>query len=237
MTFKCLLGFHNWRNNCEQCSICGKKRKNQHNWVGCSCSLCDQRRAIHHDWTKDCEMCSICGKTKNEQHDWSKNCERCYKCGKASENHHDWNGCKCLRCETNRDFHHDWSTIYKCSICGKKLSQQIFECNDIERKEHFQRVLLKMDVYEKSDIYPDHSRFSFSSSIDLTLSSFKSLFSSKLSKSDGQVDFNVLFGKKKVEFRRTYYTKFGYSSITAFYIYRMGTDEYLLVDYYNDSTT
>jgi len=101
MNLKCKLGFHNWSNDCEKCSICGKSRKKNHNW------------------SHDCEKCSICGQTREREHYWSNNCEKCAVCGKTRDNYHKWSGCRCLVCLTIRDEHHVWQSCI-CSKCGKE---------------------------------------------------------------------------------------------------------------------
>lgn len=89
-----------------------------HEWNGCTCVLCGQRRNEHHDTSKDCMRCSICGKiVVTNRHDWSKDCEICSKCGKTRDNAHEWDGCKCIKCGKTRDERHDWSE--NCEICCK----------------------------------------------------------------------------------------------------------------------
>lgn len=125
MSLKCKLGFHNWSNNCEKCSDCGKERKTQHDWsIDCEkCAKCGFLRKNHHDWDKNCEKCSICKKECKNQHDWNADCEKCTKCNKTRKNQHDWNkDCeKCEKCGKIRKNKHDWSKdCQKCSICETK---------------------------------------------------------------------------------------------------------------------
>jgi uncharacterized protein (TIGR02145 family) len=83
MAIRCSLGFHDWKKNCEKCSICGQIRQNHHDWsADCEkCSKCGKTRKNQHEWKDDCEKCSQCNKTRNNQHNWSKNCSRCSVCG------------------------------------------------------------------------------------------------------------------------------------------------------------
>jgi hypothetical protein len=37
---------------------------NDHQWLGCKCTVCGKTRDEGHDWSKDCEICSICGKIR-----------------------------------------------------------------------------------------------------------------------------------------------------------------------------
>lgn len=78
MSIKCILGYHNWTNNCEKCIQCGTTRASAHAWNGCKCSTCGQARDKNHNWLSDCEKCATCGKTRTGAHTWSG--RKCLKC-------------------------------------------------------------------------------------------------------------------------------------------------------------
>jgi uncharacterized protein (TIGR02145 family) len=59
---------HNWSNDCETCSICGRKWTDHHKWDGCVCTVCKKTRDEFHNWEKDCETCSRCGKKRVDAH-------------------------------------------------------------------------------------------------------------------------------------------------------------------------
>jgi uncharacterized protein (TIGR02145 family) len=73
---------HNWGYDCTQCVRCGKRRAVEHTWNGCKCSSCAQKRDLEHSWTSDCEICSVCGKRGENRHDLSSDCAKCATCGK-----------------------------------------------------------------------------------------------------------------------------------------------------------
>jgi hypothetical protein len=77
MKFSCTLGFHNWAQNCEKCSRCGKTRPGSHAWSGCKCTKCETTRDEGHEWV-GCK-CSTCGRGRNQGHDWKNG--RCARCG------------------------------------------------------------------------------------------------------------------------------------------------------------
>ena len=99
MTFYCKIGLHSWngckctkcskvRNeehdwsrDCDKCSKCGQKRKDQHDWNGCKCNNCGKIRDEQHDWSSDCEECSICSKKRIITHTWDSDLHLCVKCG------------------------------------------------------------------------------------------------------------------------------------------------------------
>jgi hypothetical protein len=115
---------HDWKKDCEKCSVCGMASENEHDWsADCEkCSVCGITRENEHDWSTDCEKCPVCGITKENVHDWSTDCEKCSKCGKTLENQHDWSkDCeKCYICGRTIVRQHDWTTnSEKCSLCGK----------------------------------------------------------------------------------------------------------------------
>jgi hypothetical protein len=65
MNPRCLVGLHNWKENCEQCSRCGKERENIHSWDGCKCTQCGLTRNTKHQWQSD-NICAKCKRTKDE---------------------------------------------------------------------------------------------------------------------------------------------------------------------------
>ena len=90
MNVKCLIGKHDWSEDCEKCSRCGRVRADAHDWSqDCEkCATCGRVRAGAHD--RDCEKCTLCGKAKASAHNWSKDCEKCAVCWKARAGAHDW---------------------------------------------------------------------------------------------------------------------------------------------------
>jgi len=137
MNLKCILGFHRWNGcrcsactktrdenhqwseDCEKCSACGKTRSLIHKWIGCKCIVCYKKRDEGHKWGEDCEKCSTCGKIMSMSHRWS-GC-KCNECGKIRDQNHQWDGCKCLKCGTTRDLEHNWTyncVFKRCSRCG-----------------------------------------------------------------------------------------------------------------------
>ncbi len=131
MKISCMMGFHDWAKDCEECSRCGATRQKAHQWTDCKCSACGKGR--DHDWARDCEKCSRCGAIreaahpwsgctcsacgKTREHDWAKNCERCSRCGAARQAAHRWSGCTCSMCGKTRE--HDWAKdCQKCSRCA-----------------------------------------------------------------------------------------------------------------------
>jgi ankyrin repeat protein len=53
MPISCALGFHDWGEDCEKCTRCGKTRANAHDWAGCKCTKCDKVRDAEHDSSND----------------------------------------------------------------------------------------------------------------------------------------------------------------------------------------
>ena len=132
---------HNWKKNCEKCSICNKSRENVHQRKGCSCINC--HTTFH--TVKDC----ICSKCLKEFHEFDlynfefgfgspslvKNINACF-CKKCRQTIHllNYNSHKCDRC--GQTFHQyikvgeTWSTRdtdwdvqrtvskYRCKVCG-----------------------------------------------------------------------------------------------------------------------
>lgn len=84
MNVKCFFGVHNWEEDCEQCSICGKQRKEAH------------------DWNDNCEQCSICRTTRENLH-VGDGC-KCTKCGTIKNSNHHWqNDNVCTQCGRTRN--------------------------------------------------------------------------------------------------------------------------------------
>jgi uncharacterized protein len=82
MNLKCIIGIHDWSEDCEHCAKCGKFK-----------NPTDEG----HDWTSDCEKCAICGKSShNHRHTWS-GC-KCSICGKTRDDEHKYNGNVCSVC-------------------------------------------------------------------------------------------------------------------------------------------
>lgn len=130
MTIACIIGLHNWDEDCEKCSICGNVRSNRHNWShDCeTCSVCKKRRTNKHDWSNDCQKCFICGISRSAEHNWSNNCEKCSVCGKTELDKHSWkeNCEKCSICGTRRYGKHKWQRASdECSICGVLRSENV----------------------------------------------------------------------------------------------------------------
>jgi hypothetical protein len=90
-----------------------KCRKLGHDWDGCKCHRCRQKRDEGHDWD-EC-LCRRCGQIRDVGHDWD-GC-KCRRCGRVRSEGHDWNGCKCRRCGRIREEGHDWVTV-ACPRCG-----------------------------------------------------------------------------------------------------------------------
>ena len=103
MNMRCAIGVHAWR-GCS-CSRCGKTRNEGHDWAeNCErCSICGKTRT-NHNWSRDCEKCANCRVTRFSAHDWSKDCEKCAACGRKRQNAHDWSQDveKCAKCGTTR---------------------------------------------------------------------------------------------------------------------------------------
>lgn len=117
MSIMCHIGKHTW-NGCK-CAVCNKTRDEKHDWKSnCEeCSICRAARQGAHRWS-GCK-CAVCGKTRDEKHDWARNCEGCSICGSVRQNAHSWSGCRCTACGTTRDEGHDWGKdSKKCSRCG-----------------------------------------------------------------------------------------------------------------------
>lgn len=64
-----------------------------HKWIGCKCSICDKKRNQDHDWSEDCEKCSRCEAARQNAHKW----QGC-KCMKCSQEKHQWQFGKCIVC-------------------------------------------------------------------------------------------------------------------------------------------
>jgi len=58
MSSSCFLGFHDWKKDCEKCSICGTKRYEKHKWHGMpeECSICGALRSGIVEWDQNSEM-------------------------------------------------------------------------------------------------------------------------------------------------------------------------------------
>ena len=99
------------------CYRCGKWRDYGHVWKGCKCPKCGQTRDEQHDW--DGCKCRICGKIRDEQHDWD-GC-KCRKCGKVRDQDHHF---VFNRKEIDNDYVHVELTVYKCTRCGKEITER-----------------------------------------------------------------------------------------------------------------
>ena len=134
---KCGLGFHVWKDSCEECSICGRTRLNAHTWDVCKCTKCGAQRDQSyegHDWSKDCEECSRCGQKldkRHADHRWGYGRE-CIICKTKCDLGHKWRyekvdelngGDKCMRCGKRRAHQHDYffslRNTEKCFKCGE----------------------------------------------------------------------------------------------------------------------
>ena len=120
MNLKCSVGFHDWKKDCEKCSVCGKTRNGCHKWTGCTCSACGGIRDEDHEWN-GCK-CSKCDKTRSEGHMWD-GC-KCSQCGKTRSEGHVWDGCESSKCGKTRNEGHQWKDWngYKCSKCREVKS-------------------------------------------------------------------------------------------------------------------
>ena len=59
MNIKCIIGIHDWSNNCECCERCRATRSDKHSWRDCKCDKCGQVRSRGHKWSG--KTCSRCG--------------------------------------------------------------------------------------------------------------------------------------------------------------------------------
>ncbi len=84
---------HDWKLNCEMCSVCLAVRSHAHHWNGCKCTTCGMTRESGHDWSLDCWECSVCRSKRYFAHDFDGKqthdgyppvggvCRKCYKHG------------------------------------------------------------------------------------------------------------------------------------------------------------
>jgi hypothetical protein len=109
----CFNYVHDW-NGCK-CKVCGDKRNDQHDWNGCICVRCGYVRETEHNW--DGCICTKC-KRKRETKDHAWNECICKKCGEIRDYKHQWEGCKCKNCGKVRDEDHNWNGC-ECIKCNK----------------------------------------------------------------------------------------------------------------------
>ena len=104
-------GNHNWRKqpgSCEaRCAWCGRE-ETRHDWNGCVCSWCGEKRDFDHKWEHVRGTCDF----------------KCLTCGEVSEykKSHEWVGCTCTRCGAVRNEEHDFVPMedgkLACAVCG-----------------------------------------------------------------------------------------------------------------------
>ena len=138
MSFKCKLGFHSW-NGCK-CIECGKERDQYHDWSeDCEkCSRCGKiRMGNYHDWWIDCEKCAKCGKSRENHHNWSKDCEKCSKCRVTRKNQHDWSeDCeKCSKCDEYKVDDNPNCRCHQCTDPLKKIETFFRNCTNGRTKK------------------------------------------------------------------------------------------------------
>lgn len=104
---------HNWKINCEMCSICNKKSGKVHQKEGCRCINCDT--TFH--TVKNC-ICLHCQKEFHE-FDYYKLEFNNFKASVVKN----FNACKCKKC--GKTLHKLSYDSHECMICGEIFHQYI----------------------------------------------------------------------------------------------------------------
>gem|GEM_PF-4807029 len=149
-----------------------------HDWNGCICQRCGQKRDEGHDWN-GC-TCLKCGKNSGANHlfvSLPDKCETvCSICGEIGISQHEMHGCTCVKCGYSNNRNHIYINVpgkceTVCSICGKAgqrkqhdwVGDKCAKCGQLkEEYEFFLEMLVVLeagyeewyeDVIARSGIY------------------------------------------------------------------------------------
>lgn len=139
-----------------KCNICGKIRKEGHDYERCKCKICGHVRDMEHDWqrAKDKDgkciiICAVCGRTidsSNAEPHTLNGCQ-CVECGMQLGTGHKFEGCQCVICGSPRTEGHRDTIVpraYQATISGPK-------CGDIKTITYNKKTIVCQQCNRKVD--------------------------------------------------------------------------------------
>ncbi|MDD4511470.1 MAG: hypothetical protein PHY23_11265 [Oscillospiraceae bacterium] len=145
---------HQWEQHDKHvhyCKICGGRMTTSHNWVGCTCSVCGEKREEGHLFKQvsPCEqVCRGCGK-RLISHDFQKVDGKCLlicsRCGEQKELTHHFENGVCSECGIDRN------KYYMQKAIDARIQQEIWRAAmEITSAECLETVILNCkDHYSK----------------------------------------------------------------------------------------